>query len=116
MALSSEVRKHHTAWLSKNGAAPVATRYGVTDDEIVVFADGRLAGIGDGDRLTATIHEIAYGEPICEVTVTARELAPSDVPLWLVADVAGNHPILNSGRKNPYEELRSTRRLVALKP
>ncbi|HEX2849964.1 MAG TPA: hypothetical protein VHN98_05410 [Acidimicrobiales bacterium] len=116
MALSTEVRKHHTAWLSRNGEAPVPVRYGVTDEELVVFADGRLAGIRAGDRLTATIHKIAFGEPICEVAVTARELAPAEVPLWLVADVAGNHPILNSGRKHPYEELRSTRRLVALKP
>lgn len=116
MALPPEARSYHTVWVSAPGRRPVAVRYAMGDDEIVCFGDDGLAGVPAGTRVSATLHKIACGPPVTTFYATVRDLAPDDVPLGLVADVAGNTALRSDGSRDPLDALRHERRIVALRP
>ena len=114
MALPSEVRSYHTVWVEAPGRRAVPVRYAVGDDEIVCFGDDGLADVPAGTRVRATLHKIACGPPVATFYATVHDLAPEDVTLGLVADVAGNLPLRARAGSDPIDDLRRSRRIVAL--
>jgi hypothetical protein len=114
MTLPSDVRSYHTVWVEAPGRRAVPVRYAVGDDEIVCFGDDGLADVPAGTRVRATLHKIACGPPVATFYATLRELTPDDVPLGLVADVAGNLALPARAGHDGVDELRRTRRMVAL--
>ena len=116
MALPSEVRSYHTVWVQAPGRRAVPVRYAMGDDEIVCFGDDGLSSVPAGTRVSATVHKIAGGPAVTSFYATLRELDPDAVPLGLVADVAGNLPLPRTSDRDPLDELRHSRRIVALRP
>ncbi len=116
MALPNGVRSYHTVWVQAPGKRPVPVRYALGEDELVCFGDDGLADVPAGTRVNATIHEIACGPPVISFYATLRELEPDAVPLGVVADVAGNLSLPRTRGGDPLDELRRTRRIVALRP
>jgi hypothetical protein len=115
MTLPSEVRSYHTVWVEAPGRRPVPVRYAVGVDEIVCFGDDGLAGVAAGTRVRATLHKIACGPPVVSFPATLHEVDAAEVPLGLVADVAGNLALPATGAGDPLDELRRSHRIVALR-
>jgi hypothetical protein len=74
MSLPTEVSSHHTVWVTRPGAAPVAARYASAHDHLSCFADDGLAALRDGERVRASIHRIAGGPPLVEFAATAHRV------------------------------------------
>ena len=56
------MKGHHTAWVKKPvWARSVPVRYAVSGNSLVTFGDDELAGLVAGDRVIATVHDIAGG-------------------------------------------------------
>jgi hypothetical protein len=115
MGLPSQARSYHTVWVQAPDRRAVPVRYAMGDDEILCFGDNGLSDVPAGTRVRATLHEIACGPPVVSFYATVRDLEPDDVPLGLVADIAGNHalPVTND---DPLEVMRRSHRIVALRP
>ncbi len=111
MALPAETRGHYSVWVSRPGHRASGERYAVDGDKLVVFGDGRLADLHEGDRVSATIYELHCGPPLVTFPVTVHELPPDAVGLGVFADVVGHRQLTTS-----YEEAKATRRLLALQP
>ena len=120
MSLPDEVRSHHTAWVRVTGGrddhAPVAVRYALAGDTLVMFGDKELAGVADGTRVTVTIHEIHDGPPLASFLATLRDVDPSGVDTEalgeLLAHVSLGHDLAEVNEH--FNEIRAHRRVVAL--
>jgi hypothetical protein len=111
MALPAATKGHYSVWISRPGHRATAERYAVDGDKLVVFGDGRLSDLHDGDRVAATINELHSGPPLVTFTVTVHELAPDEVGLGVFGDVVGHRQLTTT-----YAQAKATRRLLALQP
>ena len=109
MALPAETKGHYSVWVSRPGHRTSAQRYGIDGDKLIVFGDERLADLQDGDRVSATIHELHNGPPLVTFAVTVRQLNSDEVGLGVFADVVGHRHLTTT-----YEQAKATRRLLAL--
>ncbi len=118
MALPTPVSKHHTVWITAPDRRAVALRYAVLDDALVCFGDDGLADLPTGSRVTATVHEIRNGAPLASFGAVVTDLAPADIPLGVLSDVVGNRSLGANLEEVEHAllALRTTRRLVALRP
>jgi hypothetical protein len=115
MAVPSDARSYHTVWVTAPGRRPVPLRYALNGDDLVCFGDDGLASVPAGTHVSATLHKIACGPPVATFGAVVRDLAPEEVSLGLVADVAGNQSLVpGPDGRDPIDTLRRTRRLVAL--
>jgi hypothetical protein len=115
MALPPDVRSYHTVWVTAPGRRPVPVRYALDGDDLVCFGDDGLSAVPAGTHVSATVHKIACGPPVATFGAVVRDLAPDDVPLGLVAEVAGNLSLVaGPDGRDPVDALRHNRRLVAL--
>ncbi len=116
---SVEIKGHHTVWVKKlEWARSVPVRYAVSGDSMVTFGDDGLAALAQGDRVVATVHEIAGGPSIASFGVTVTEVPPDEVDrealLELVAHVHLGATLAEVNAR--VDELRRTRRILALVP
>ena len=111
MRLPNEARKAHTVWVSWLGHRSVPVRYAVEGEELVCFGDDGLAGVVDGQRVSAMIGDLHSGPLLVTFSATVHELPEAEVGLGLLAEVAGHRKLDMS-----WEKARTTRRLLALRP
>lgn len=119
MGLSAEARSHRTVWLRRGDDRAVAVRYAVAGDHLLCFGDKGLSSVGDGRRVSATVHAIATGPPLVTFEVTVREMSPEQVDLNdvgdLLADVVRGDGSVEGTVRWPKEQ-RQRRRIVELVP
>lgn len=107
--LPPEVRKRTTVWVSDGQRLARPIRYGVDGESLVCFGDDGLADVPAGSRVSVTLHELHDGPPLLRFDAVLRDLSPSDVSLGMVAEIVGHRSHVES-----YDEIRRTRRIVAL--
>ena len=62
MGLPKEASSHHTVWVQPwYGGRPRALRYATSGSHLYCFGDDGLAGVADGEQVTASIHRISFG-------------------------------------------------------
>jgi hypothetical protein len=117
--VSVQVKGHHTAWVKKQGwARPVPVRYAVSGNSLVTFGDEGLAGLVAGDRVVATVHEIAGGPLLESLSATVTEIPPAEVDREALLELVAHVPLgatldeVNSR----VDELCRTRRIIGLVP
>lgn len=116
MSLPAEARSHHTLWLDLPGGRTVAVRYVPDGDRLVCLGDDGLADIPTGSRLFASLRSLACGPKAGGFRVRVEELEPEALSLGLLADLLGDRPLGRTSDEvtRNLEQIRSTRRLVAL--
>jgi hypothetical protein len=87
MTLSAEVAKHHTAWVQYEGARPRTVRYAVSGDQLVCFGDQLPAGVINGSRVFVTVHEIAGGQAVAQLSGTVHDVTADEVDANAVIDL-----------------------------
>jgi hypothetical protein len=116
MGLPSTASSHHTVWVGPPGDVPHPVRYAVDGDRLVCFGDDALAGIPDGTRVTAAIHEIAGGPAVASFGGSLQHLAPKEVPGEALLELLAHVPL---GRdldevQASLSRVRAGRRIVAI--
>lgn len=117
MPLPPEIRSHHTVWVDlPGGGRTVAVRYASDGERILCLGDDGLAGVPAGARLTAALRGLACGPREGSFWVRIEDVAPEEISIGLLADLLGDRPLGRTGDEvlQHLEEIRSTRRLVAL--
>jgi hypothetical protein len=85
MTLSAAVTRHHTAWVHCPACRPHPVRYAVDGDRLIWFADRTHSP--SGRSVFATVHEIAGGPAVAEMSGRLREVAADDVDPNAVIDL-----------------------------
>ncbi len=85
MTLSAAVTRHHTAWVHCADCPPHPVRYAVDGDRLIWFGDDAPAP--DGRPVFATVHEIAGGPALAEMTGRIRDVVADDVDPNAVIDL-----------------------------
>ena len=81
MTLPAEVTRHHTAWVHCAECRPHPVRYAVDGDRLVCFGDQLPANATNGRQVFVTVHEIAGGPALAELTGTIHDVAADDLDL-----------------------------------
>ncbi len=120
MGLARAIGSHHTIWIDGPSLEkPLPVRYASDDDRIYCFGDDGLAGVPDGERVSAAVHEISGkgGHRLAQISGTLREIDGSEVAddalLELLAHVPLGRDLDEVGRALEHHR---TRRLVAVVP
>jgi len=87
MTLPAPVARHHTAWIHCADCRPHPVRYSVDGDKMVCFGDELPAGATDGCRMFVTVHEIAGGPALAEMSLTLRDVAADELDPNAVLDL-----------------------------
>jgi hypothetical protein len=87
MTLPASVTRHHTAWVHCDDCRPHPVRYAIDGDRMVCFADALPSGATAGRRVFVTVHEIAGGQALAELSSTLQEVAVADVDPNAVIDL-----------------------------
>jgi hypothetical protein len=87
MTLPASVTKHHTAWVRCDDRPPHPVRYAIDGDRMVCFGDALPAGATAGRRVFVTVHEIAGGQTLAQMSSTLQEVAVADVDPNAVIDL-----------------------------
>jgi hypothetical protein len=87
MTLSAAVTKHHTAWVQYGGARPRTVRYAVSGDQLVCFGDQLPAGAVSGSRVFVTVHEIAGGAAVAQLSGTVQDVVADEVDANALIDL-----------------------------
>ncbi|MEZ5169285.1 MAG: hypothetical protein R3A49_00890 [Acidimicrobiia bacterium] len=121
MGLPRAVGSHHTVWIDAPGLRePVPVRYASDDDTIYCFGDNGLENVPNGERVSATVHEITGkgGHRLAQVSGTLREIDGDDITddalLELLAHVSLGRD-LDEVRRN-LDHHRARRRILAIGP
>ena len=75
MTLPLSLSRYHTAWVSCAECRPRPVRYTVDGDRIVCFGDELPRDAVNGCRVFITVHEIAGGQPVAQLTGSLRDVA-----------------------------------------
>ena len=116
MSLPAEIRSHHTLWLELPGGRTASVRYAAADGRLLCLGDDGLADTAAGSRMIAALRGLACGPLERSFWVRVEEVSPDDVELGVLAELLGDRPLGRTSdevRRN-LEEIRATRRLVAL--
>jgi hypothetical protein len=115
MTLPAPVARHHTAWVHCDHCAPRAVRYALDGDHIVCFGDELPEDALDGQRVFVSVHEIAGGPALADLSGTVHDVDASDVDANARLELLEHVPL---GRTMPEVERAITRhcarRLVTL--
>ena len=87
MTLSAEVTRHHTAWVHCAECRPHPVRYAVDGDRLVCFGDELAADATNGRQVFVTVHEIAGGPALAELTGTIHDVAADDLDPNAILDL-----------------------------
>jgi hypothetical protein len=87
MTLSAEVARHHTAWIQGAGSRPRIVRYAVDGDQMVCFGDQLPSDATNGRQVSVTVHEIAGGPALAQLSGTVHDVAADDVDANAVLDL-----------------------------
>jgi hypothetical protein len=119
MTMDPRVESHHTVWVKgPHWARAVPARYAVSGDALVTLGDGDLATLATGDRVIASIHEIAGGPPITRFGVSVTEVLPDEIDREALLELLEHVPLGTTlaAVVAAVDEVRRTRRVVALVP
>jgi hypothetical protein len=113
----SVLTSHHTVWLHCSHCAARAERYALDGERLVVFGDRAFAHVSDGTRAFASVHEIAGGPALVQLSVRVREVEGSHVDRQVLLELLDHVPL---GRYTEEVEQslarHSDRRLLELRP
>jgi hypothetical protein len=87
MTLPLPVTRHHTAWIHCDECRPHPVRYAVDGDQMVCFGDDLPDGAITGTRVFVTVHEIAGGQSLAEMTATLHDVDADDLDPNAVLDL-----------------------------
>jgi hypothetical protein len=79
MTLPSSLGRYHTAWVSCAECRPHPVRYAIDGDRMVCFGDELEPDAESGRRVFVTVHEIAGGPEVVQLTGAMRDLPPDEV-------------------------------------
>ncbi len=115
MTLPASVFRHHTAWVHCAECRPHAVRYAVDGDRMVCFGDELPTDATAGRHVFVTVHEIAGGPALAEMTSTLRDLAADEVDANAVLELLEHVSLGRTADEVDAAIARHrTRRLVAL--
>jgi len=114
MTLAASVLRHHTAWVHCAECRPHPVRYAVDGDRMVCFGDELPACATNGRRVFVTVHELAGGPTLAEMTSTLRDLVADEIDANAVLDLV-EHVSLGRTANEVDDAIarHRTRRLVA---
>jgi len=117
MMLSTAVARHHTAWVHCAECRPHPVRYAL-DGERLIWFDDRAGTPSDGGRpVFATVHEIAGGPALAELTGRLHEVAADEVDPNAVIDLLEHVPLgRTAGEVATAIARHRARRIVAFEP
>lgn len=117
MALPSEVKGHYSVSVRVEGRSASA-RYAVQGERLLCLGDERLSGVGDGERVEATIGEVGGHSFAARFQATAREVSPEEVDDETLSKLLEHVPLGRTIEEvtRGLEEARRTRRFLALSP
>jgi hypothetical protein len=75
VTLPAEVTRHHTAWVHCAGNQPHPVRYTIDGDQLVWFGDQLPADATNGRQVYVTVHEIAGGPALAQLSGTIHDVA-----------------------------------------
>jgi hypothetical protein len=115
MTLSAEVARHHTAWVRGADSHPRPVRYSVDGDRLVCFGDQLPIDATDGRQVYVTIHEIAGGAVVSQMSGIVHDIGADDVDPNALIDLL-EHVSLGRNRSEVDSAIarHRHRRLVAL--
>ena len=117
MPLSADVTRHHTAWVQCGDCAPHPVRYAVDGDRMVWFGDQLPADATNGRQLSVTVHEIAGGRALVQLTGTVRDVAADDLDPNAILDLLEHVSLGRTAAEVDTAIARHRqRRLVAVEP
>ena len=87
MTLPAPVTRHHTAWVHCPDCRPHPVRYAVDADRLVCFGDDLPAEASDGRQMFVTVHEIAGGPALAEMSMTLRDVTADELDPNAVLDL-----------------------------
>jgi hypothetical protein len=87
MTLSAEVIRHHTAWVHCADCPPHPVRYAVDGNQLVCFGDQLPANATNGRQVFVTVHEIAGGPALAQLTGTVHDVAADDLDPNAILDL-----------------------------
>ena len=87
MTIPLSVTRHHTAWIHCDQCRPHPVRYAVDGDRMVCFGDDLPVGANNGQRVFITVHEIAGGPAVAEMTSTVQDVPADDLDPNAVLDL-----------------------------
>ena len=87
MTLSAEVTRHHTAWVHCTDCQPHPVRYAVDGDRMVWFGDQLPANAMNGRQVFVTVHEIAGGPALAQLSGTVRDVVADDLDPNAILDL-----------------------------
>lgn len=115
MSLPATVERHHTAWVHCSACRPHPVRYAVDRDRIVCFGDELPTDATDGRPVFVTVHEIAGGPALAQLTGAVHDLRADEIDPNAVLDLL-EHVSLGRTREEVDAAIarHRQRRLVAL--
>ncbi|HEY5076736.1 MAG TPA: hypothetical protein VIJ48_04455 [Acidimicrobiia bacterium] len=117
MTLSAEVTRHHTAWVHCADCPPHPVRYAVDGDRLVCFGDQLPANATNGRQVFVTVHEIAGGPALAELTGTIHDVAADDLDPNAILDLLEHVSLGRTAAEVDTAIIRHRqRRIVALEP
>lgn len=118
MPLPAAAGSHHTVWVNQPGGVSHPVRYAVDGDRLVCFGDGDLAGIPDGTRVSASIHEIAGGPAVANFGASFRQVTPASISADALLELLAHVPLGRSldEVETHLAEQRAERRIIELVP
>ena len=87
MTLPLSLSRYHTAWVSCAECRPRPVRYAIDDERMVCFGDELPHDAVNGRHIFITIHEIAGGPVVAQMTGAVRDVAAADLDPNAVLDL-----------------------------
>jgi hypothetical protein len=87
MGLPASVNRHHTAWVSCGECRPHPVRYAVDDTRMICFGDDLPSDAVAGRHVFVTVHEIAGGQAVAQMTGVVRDVSAEEVDPNAVLDL-----------------------------
>ncbi len=116
MTLPASVTRHHTAWVHCSDCRPRPVRYAVDDrGRLICFGDELPNDATDQRHVFVTVHEIAGGPALAELTGIVHDLDANDIDANAILDLL-EHVSLGRTREEVDAAIarHRTRRLVSL--
>jgi hypothetical protein len=79
VTLPLSLSRYHTAWVSCAECRPRPVRYAIDGDRMVCFGDQLPRDVANGRHLFITVHEIAGGPAVTQMTGVLRDVDAADV-------------------------------------
>jgi hypothetical protein len=87
MTLPSTLGRYHTAWVSCGKCRPRPVRYAMDGDRMVCFGDELPHDAVSGRSVFITVHEIAGGPAVMQLSGAVRDVAAGEVDPNAILDL-----------------------------